>query len=103
MEIINKEIEIRNIKPTANRHTLSIFKLLEILNEKFETFSSLIDSKIAETNLNNKINIIIFIIGNKIVAKIKIKPVAPIAFLIKILLASINPTPSDKYEPKIGI
>ena len=74
---------------------------IEYKNE--DILLSEIGSNIAETNLNANIKITSLIIGAIIVAKIKIKPVVPIAFLIKKLLASIKSKPSDKYPPSSGI
>ena len=57
----------------------------------------------AEVSLKSNIVTIIFKIGDKTVENNKIKPVTPTEFFINELLVSIKPTPSDKYEPSIGI
>ena len=88
--------EIKNIKPIANKQTISMFKLLETENKKLDTFSSLKVWIIAETNFNNNIKIIIFKIGKNMVEIKTTNPVAPTAFLTNILLAIIKLIPSDK-------
>lgn len=80
-----------------------MLRLFEIENRKLLTLESPKGSSIAEVNLSSKRTIIIFINGENTTENKSKSPDTPTAFLIRTLPASITLTPSERYEPKIGM
>lgn len=96
------ETEIKAITPTAIRHKLTILKLFDVSYNNFEWLVEIV-SKIAENSLKSNEKIKICNIGFITTKIITSNPATPTEFFIMLELNKIKPTPSDKYEPRIGI